>query len=72
MKNKILDIISEQFTINEDIENRVDHLLECVENNSLFTLEQVMKWFKWMGGATATLFSILVAVMDFLEVAKGD
>ena len=33
---------------------------------------QVMKWFKWMGGATATLFSILVAVMDFLEVAKGD
>lgn len=33
---------------------------------------QVMKWFKWMGGATATLFSILVAVMDFLEVAKGE
>ncbi len=35
-------------------------------------IKQVMKWFKWMGGATATLFSILVAVMDFLEVAKGD
>ena len=35
-------------------------------------INQVMKWFKWMGGATATLFSILVAVMDFLEVAKGD
>jgi hypothetical protein len=33
---------------------------------------QVMKWFKWMGGATATLFSILVAVMDFLQVAKGE
>tara|TARA_B100001094_G_scaffold59835_1_gene55282 strand:+ start:23244 stop:23687 length:444 start_codon:yes stop_codon:yes gene_type:complete len=33
---------------------------------------QVMKWFKWMGGATATLFSILVAIMDFLQVAKGD
>ena len=35
-------------------------------------IKQVMKWFKWMGGATATLFSILVAVMDFLEVAKGE
>ena len=45
MKNKILDIISEQFTINEDIENRVEQLLECIENNSLFTLEQVMEWF---------------------------
>ncbi len=33
---------------------------------------QLLKWFKYMGGAIATLFSILVAVMDFLQVTKGE
>ena len=33
------------------------------------TITQVMKWFKWMSGAIASVCSILVAVMEFLNTA---
>tara|TARA_R100001443_G_scaffold60626_1_gene70945 strand:+ start:7608 stop:8051 length:444 start_codon:yes stop_codon:yes gene_type:complete len=36
------------------------------------TMAQVMRWFKYMMGATASLFSMLMAVMEFLNAAKGE
>jgi hypothetical protein len=33
------------------------------------TMTQVMKWFKYMSGAIASVCSILVAVMEFLNTA---
>ena len=33
------------------------------------TMTQVMKWFKWMSGAIASVCSVLVAVMEFLNTA---
>jgi len=36
------------------------------------TMAQVMRWFKYMMGATASLFSMLMAVMEFLNATKGE
>ncbi len=36
------------------------------------TMAQVMRWFKYMMGAIASVFSMLMAVMEFLNAGKGD
>ena len=36
------------------------------------TMNLVMKWFKYMMAAIASLFSMLMAVMEFLNAGKGD
>ena len=35
------------------------------------TLNLVMKWFKYMMTATTSIFSVLMAVMEFLNASKG-
>ena len=47
MKNKILDILSNKYKITNDIENRVEQLLECLSDDNQFNkLDDVMKWFE--------------------------
>ena len=36
MKNKILDLLSNEYDINDDIQSRVEHLLECIKDNNIF------------------------------------
>ena len=46
MKNKILDLLSNEYDINDDIQSRVEHLLECIQDNNVFNnLGEVMEWF---------------------------
>ena len=46
MKDKIIKLIKENYNTSEDLEARVEQLLECVEDNNVFNnLEQVMVWF---------------------------
>lgn len=47
MKNEIKKIISAQHEINDDIEKRIDQLLECLSDNNQFNnLDEVLKWFE--------------------------
>ena len=46
MKNKILDILKDNYQITDDIKDRVDQLLECMQDdNEFYTLKQIMVWF---------------------------
>ena len=36
MKNKILDILQNEYEITEDMENRVEQLLECLSDDNQF------------------------------------
>lgn len=36
------------------------------------SMNLIMKWFKYMMTAVASIFSMLMAVMEFLNAAKGE
>ena len=47
MKNKILDILRDKYEITEDIESRVEQLLECLSDDNQFNkLDDIIKWFE--------------------------
>lgn len=46
MKNKIINLLQEHYYITPDVKNRVDQLLECLQDNNVFyTLDEIMDWF---------------------------
>jgi oxidase EvaA len=45
MKNKIIDILKEKYDITDDIKNRVDQLLECMQDDNQFnSLNEILNW----------------------------
>jgi oxidase EvaA len=46
MKNEIINILKTKYNIDTDIENRVDQLLECMNDDNVFnTLDQILDWY---------------------------
>ena len=46
MKNKIINLLQEHYYITPDVKNRVDQLLEWLQDDNVFyTLDEIMDWF---------------------------
>ena len=44
MKNKIINLLQEHYYITPDVKNRVDQLLECLQDDNVFyTLDEIME-----------------------------
>ena len=46
MKNKILQLLQTKYKITSDTQNRVEQLLECLQDDNVFySLDEIMDWF---------------------------
>ena len=45
MKDKIINILKEKYNITDDLKNRVDQLLECIQDDNVFyNLNEILIW----------------------------
>tara|TARA_R100001377_G_scaffold51340_1_gene30009 strand:- start:179 stop:913 length:735 start_codon:yes stop_codon:yes gene_type:complete len=45
MKNEIINILKEKYNITDDVMNRVDQLLECMQDDNVFyNLDEIITW----------------------------